>query len=77
VKVSVSFFGPIKKPWPETTRVIELDEHTNLQSMLEALGYTPEDLSRVALVVNGKRVAPKQQLHDQDVVRVVLLAGGG
>jgi sulfur carrier protein ThiS len=77
VKISVSFFGPIRKPWPETTQVIEVKERTSLQKMLEELGYTAGDLSKVALVVNGRRASLKQELNDRDDVRVVLLAGGG
>ena len=75
--LKVSFFGPIKRPWPESTRELELGEGTTVASLLESLGYRPEDMRRVATVVNGKKTPMNRPLAAGDDVRFVLLAGGG
>jgi len=73
----VSFFGPIKRPWPEATRDQAIEAGTTLAGLLSDLGYQPEDMRRVAMVVNGKKEKPSRKLEEGDDVRFVLLAGGG
>ncbi len=75
--LTVSFFGPIKRPWPEATRELDVDADTTVEHLLIDLGYRAEDMRRVAAVVNGKKVKPSTILDDGDEVRFVLLAGGG
>lgn len=77
MKVKTSFFGPVRRPWPEQSREVEVPEGSDLGSLLGSLGYRPEDLKRVAVVVNGKRRRLSFELSQGDDVRVVLLAGGG
>ena len=77
MRLTVSFFGPIKRPWPEATRELEIEAGTTVEALLTGLGYQPEDLRRVAAVVNGQKQKPSTTLDDGDDVRFVLLAGGG
>ena len=77
MRVKASFFGPIRRPWPEQSREVEVEENTDVQALLESLGYQTEDLRRVAMVIKGKKVKLSQKLNDGDEVRFVLLAGGG
>jgi sulfur carrier protein ThiS len=77
MKVTASFFGPIKRPWPEQSREVEVEQNTDVQALLKSLGYSPEDLRRVAIVIGGKKVKLSHKLSDGDDVRFVLLAGGG
>lgn len=77
MKVKASFFGPIRRPWPEQSRELRVPEDTCVLALLESLGYRAEDLRRVAVVIRGKQVKPSQKLCDGDKVRFVLLAGGG
>jgi molybdopterin converting factor small subunit len=77
MKVKASFFGPIRRPWPEQSREVEVEDGTDVQALLESLGYQVEDLRRVAVVIRGKKVRLSHKLEDGDEVRFVLLAGGG
>ena len=77
MKIKASFFGPIKRPWPEQSREVEVADDTDVQALLESLGYQAEDLRRVAMVIGGKKVKLTHKLKDGDEVRFVLLAGGG
>lgn len=77
MKVNASFFGPIRRPWPEQSREVEVEDDTDVQTLLESLGYQAEDLRRVAVVIGGKKVKLSHKLQDGDEVRFVLLAGGG
>lgn len=77
MKLTVSFVGPIRRPWPEMKREIEVEFGVTLENLLISLGYRPEDLGRVIITVNGKKRSPSAALNDRDDVCVVLLAGGG
>ena len=77
MKIKTSFFGPVRRPWPEQSRELDVLEGADLKTLLGSLGYAPEDLKRVAIVVNGKKRNLSYELCPDDDVRVVLLAGGG
>lgn len=78
MNISVSFFGPIRRPWPENTRELEVEASTSIEALLRSLGYEEDDLRRVAVVVNGRRKKKLDtELQQGDDVRCVLLAGGG
>ena len=77
MKLTLSFVGPIRRPWPEMKREIEVEGGTSLEQLLISLGYRPEDLGRVIITVNGIKKTPSAEPADGDDVCVVLLAGGG
>lgn len=77
MKIKASFFGPIKRPWPEQTREVEIEEKTTIRALLESFGYKVEDMRRVAVVINGKKQAWDTVLRENDDLRFVLMAGGG
>ena len=77
MKVKANFFGPIRRPWPEQSREVEVQAGADVKSLLESLGYRPEDMRRVAIVIKGKKVKLSHLLKEGDDVRFVLLAGGG
>ena len=77
MQLTVSFFGPIKRPWPEASRDLDIEPGTTLEGLLADLGYSAEDMRRVAMVVNGKKQKLSLALTEGDDVRFVLLAGGG
>jgi sulfur carrier protein ThiS len=77
MKIEMSFYGPIRRPWPETTRQLEVAVGASVEDLLADLGYEPEDLKRVAVVVNGRRRKLGTRLAEGDDVRFALLAGGG
>ena len=77
MRVKASFFGPIHRPWPEQSREVEVPEGSDVRALLESLGYEPEDMRRVAVVIGGKKVRMGTPLQTGDDVRFVLLAGGG
>ncbi len=77
MKVKASFYGPIKRPWPEQSREVEVPDGADVRALLESLGYVPEDMRRVAMVIGGKKVRLSTQIQPGDDIRFVLLAGGG
>jgi sulfur carrier protein ThiS len=77
MKVKANFFGPIRRPWPEQSREVDVHDGTDVKALLESLGYRPEDMRRVAIVIKGKKVKLSHLLQDGDDIRFVLLAGGG
>jgi sulfur carrier protein ThiS len=77
MKVRLTFLGPIRRPWSESSRELDIESDTTIEGLLTGLGYTSEDMQRVALVVAGQRQRVTERLSDGDELRVVLLAGGG
>ncbi len=77
MKIKVSFAGPIRRPWPEATRALELADGTDIKGLLSSLGYSPEEARRVIAVVQEERKTLYHVLADGDEVRLLLLAGGG
>ena len=77
MNLTVSFFGPIRRPWPESSRELQAEQGTTVEDLLGSLGYKSEDMRRVATVVNGKKKSLQTELQDGDDLRFVLLAGGG
>jgi len=77
MKIKVSFFGPIRRPWNESSRELDLPDETTIGDLLGSLGYSRDDMRRVAVVLGGKRRRLDHVLNDGDDLRLVLLAGGG
>jgi sulfur carrier protein ThiS len=77
IKIKTSFFGPLRRPWPEQSRELEIEDGLDVGGLMTSLGYSPEDSKRVAVVINGNRSLPATRLKAGDDVRFVLLAGGG
>ncbi len=78
MRIKTSFFGPIRRPWPEESKEIEIKEGTKVQGLLLSLGFEESELRRLAVVLNGRKVSmSKELLLGDDDLRVVLLAGGG
>ena len=77
MKVRVSFYGAIRKPWEEPTRELDVAEGTSIDMLLDSLGSQPQEMRRAAVVVNGRRGQLTAMLQAGDDVGFTLLAGGG
>jgi len=77
MKVTVSFMGPIQRPWPEMKREIETESGYTIEDLLLSFGYKPEHLGRVITTINGAKRSQKTLLRTNDELDVILLAGGG
>lgn len=77
MKVTVSFMGPIQRPWPEMKREIEIESGHTIQDLLLSFGYRPEHLGRVITTINGAKRSQNTILKADDELDVILLAGGG
>jgi hypothetical protein len=75
--VTASFFGPIRRPFSEQSKAVELPEGADIQKALAVLGYRPEETRRIGILVNGKKADLSTALSDRDDVQLTLLAGGG
>ncbi len=77
MEITVSFFGPVRRPWPESSRQLEVSEGSTIQFLMEVLGFEASDLKRMAAVIGGKRRPPSALLKNGDHLQFVLMAGGG
>lgn len=77
MKIRASFHGSIRRPWEESSRELEVEEGTTVEALLLSVGYQPQEMRRLAVVVNRRRSKLSAELEPNDDVRFVLLAGGG
>ena len=77
MKVTVRFAGPIRRPWPEASREVEIRPGSSVAELLSTLGYARHELSYLQAAVNRLVVPPSTTLSDEDQVDVMLRVGGG
>jgi len=75
--IEVEFVGPLRRPWPERQRTVELAEGTLLGELLGAWGYREEEARHLSCSVNGVAARLRTPLADGDRLSVALLLGGG
>ena len=75
--VTVRFTGPVRRPWPEASRTLELPAGTTVGRLLQQLGFAGHELRFVHTGVNGASAGPATELADGDTVDVLLRVGGG
>jgi len=77
LKIEVHFFGPIRRPSDKQKICIEINNSASVSDLLYTLGFKDKETQRVAVVIEGKRKKLTDKLNPNDLVRLVLLAGGG
>jgi sulfur carrier protein ThiS len=75
--VTVRFSGPIRRPWPEASRSLEMSAGTTIAMLLSALGFARHELGFLQAAVNGVAAPVAAALADGDAVDVMLRVGGG
>jgi sulfur carrier protein ThiS len=76
-RVQVELVGPMRRPWPESSRDLDLAVGTTVGDLLASLGYPPPQAAHLVVRVNGVKVRPGTVLGDGDRVTVILVVGGG
>lgn len=76
-QVSVEFVGPVRRPWREQKRDLEIEDGTNVAALVERLGYSESDGRHLTVLVNTVKVKSSTVLSDGDEVVVTMIVGGG
>lgn len=77
MNVTVRFSGPIRRPWPETCRALEVEVGITVAGLLATLGFARHELSFLQAARNRAAVPLTTALADGDEVEVMLRVGGG
>jgi len=77
MKIDVEFIGPMRRPWPERSRSVEVAEGALLADLLRSFGYRDDEAKHLSCSVNGAVARPRTALHDGDRLSITLLLGGG
>jgi hypothetical protein len=77
MKIDVEFIGPMKRPWPDRARSVEVADGAQLAEVLRSFGYRDDEARHLSCSVNGVAARPKTPLHDGDRLAITLLLGGG
>jgi sulfur carrier protein ThiS len=64
MKIDVVFVGPMRRPWPERARTLEVAEGVLLSELLRSWGYSDEESSRLSCAVNGQAVRLQTPLEE-------------
>lgn len=75
--VTVRFSGPIRRPWPEASREVEIEPGWTVAQLLATLGFAPHELPYLQAARNRVAVPLSSPLSDGDDVDVLLRVGGG
>jgi sulfur carrier protein ThiS len=76
-EVTVRFTGPVRRPWPESERLLNVDDGTTVGDLLLSLGFTERELALLSTASNSQ-VVPATTVLDRDAtLDVVLRVGGG
>jgi sulfur carrier protein ThiS len=75
--VTVRFVGPIRRPWPETSRSLEVAPGSTVGAVLAGLGFARPQLGLLHAAVNGVATPASTVLADGDTLEVMLRVGGG
>lgn len=75
--VTVRFAGPIRRPWPEASREVEIGPGSSVAELLSVLGFALHERSFLQVAVNRLAVPLSTTLSQHDQVDVMLRVGGG
>jgi sulfur carrier protein ThiS len=77
VTVTVKFSGPVRRPWPEASREVELESGSSVARLLTAIGFDRHEQGYLQVARNGVAVPLDALLSGGDEVDVMLRVGGG
>ncbi len=77
MKITVTFFGLMRRPWPQVSREIEVPDHCSLSDLVQQLGYTDQEMKWVQIVIDGEKCSPETTIKPDQEVNFLLMSGGG
>lgn len=75
--IELEFFGPVRRPWPESKQTLTIAGGKSIADLLADCGFRPDELRFLWVTINGERARAAQLLDDGDKVVVALMIGGG
>ena len=73
----MEFVGPVRRPCPERKLSLELEASAKVGALLERLGYSREETTRLTVLVDGKQQGPDASVPEGARVEILLPVGGG
>ncbi|MBM4397490.1 MAG: hypothetical protein FJ087_17615 [Deltaproteobacteria bacterium] len=75
--VTVRFVGPVRRPGPERSMVVDRAGVRTVADLLARLGYSPREAERLTVLLDGVRAEPEAQLGGARTADILILIGGG
>ncbi len=75
--VTITFNGPMKRPWPNLTKDVNLDREMTVEDMLTTWDYSDTDIDFLQITINGVKADRYALLTDGDQMELFLVVGGG
>lgn len=73
----VRFLGPIRRPWTEASRAVDVGAGATVADLLATLGFARHELAFLQVARNGVVASLATPLCEGDEVDVMLRVGGG
>ena len=77
MKVEIKFTGPIRRPWPEPSRILELEEGISIVELLSLLGFEEEEGRFVTVLLDGQALRHYRKVPEGATLILMVPAGGG
>lgn len=75
--VTVRFVGPVRRPGPERTMVVDRTGLRTVTDLLSLLGYSTVEAGRLTVLLDGVRAEPETEIGAASTADILILVGGG
>jgi sulfur carrier protein ThiS len=76
-RVDVELVGPIRRPWREQKRTVDVPDGTSVADLLADLGYSSTESEHMSVLVNAERTRSSTRLGEGDQIVITVIVGGG
>ncbi len=78
MRIHVVFYGPIRRPWPDAERDLEVPDGLTVRGLLlRELGYTEQEASFIIVLLGTERLRMYTVLQEGQTLGIMVPTGGG
>ncbi len=75
--LTVNFVGPVRRPGPERSRVVDRSGLVTVADVLRHMGYQEAELPSLIVLLDGVRSDLETPIAQVAILDILLLVGGG
>jgi len=75
--LTVRFVGPVRRPGPERSRIVDTAGLATVADVLRHLQYSEADMTSLTVLLDGVRSDLETSIADIAVMDILLMVGGG
>jgi len=75
--LTVRFVGPVRRPGPERSRIVDTSSLVTVADVLRQMGYSDADMASLTVLLDGVHSEADALIAQTAVMDILLLVGGG